>query len=53
MVVEHYDPTIPRQADIAFDPRAKLDGGAESGKAVFGDSRTMEPAMREPLWTRI
>ena len=38
----------------AFDTGARLERGGESDQAVFGKGRAeMQPAVREPLWTRV
>lgn len=48
MIVEYHDLVVTRQADVTFDARARFDGGAERGHAVFRNAGAVQPAMREP-----
>ena len=47
--MEHHGLAIGGQADIALDPSAGRNRGAERRKAVFWNARPMEAAVSEPL----
>jgi hypothetical protein len=51
--VEDDDLAVRSQPHIAFDPRAVVERGTKGGHAVFWNARSVEPAMREALSTRV
>ncbi|GAA4710675.1 hypothetical protein GCM10023325_02660 [Sphingomonas lutea] len=47
-IVEHDDPSVRGQPQVAFDARTKLQRGGEGDQAVFGKGRAIvQSAMRE------